>query len=156
MAVVLITDTQNYIGTAAERAGMATGSVKAGSIFFEHDTQLAYIWTGSAWALYPPGSGASAVVFSTFTDGDTTPSVAGITHAKTANTGATTITNFDDPAAGGQELLIVFGDANTTIADNANIKLQGGLLQGPMALLDTFHLVYDGTQWVEITHSLNS
>lgn len=156
MAVVLITDTQNYIGTAAERAGMTTTSVKAGATFFEHDTQLAYIWTGSAWAVFPSGSGAATAPFSTLTPDDTTPSVAGITHALTANTVATTITNFDDPAAGGQELIIVFGDANTTIADNANINLQGGLLQGPMALLDTFHLVYDGTQWVEIIHSLNS
>ena len=71
MAVVLITDTQNYIGTAAERAAMSTTGVKAGATFFEHDTQLAYIWTGSAWALYPPGSGASAIVFGTFVDGDT-------------------------------------------------------------------------------------
>ncbi len=49
MAAVLITNTQNYIGTAAERAGLATGSLKAGSTFFETDTQLIYAWTGSAW-----------------------------------------------------------------------------------------------------------
>ena len=49
MAVALITDTQDYIGNAAQRAGMATSGLKAGSTFFEWDTQLIYIWSGSAW-----------------------------------------------------------------------------------------------------------
>jgi len=49
MAAVLITDTQNYIGTAAERAGLTTTAVKAGATFFETDTQLIYVWTGAAW-----------------------------------------------------------------------------------------------------------
>lgn len=47
--MTLITDTQKYIGTAAEKAAMSTTGVKAGSIFIETDTQILYIWDGSAW-----------------------------------------------------------------------------------------------------------
>ena len=49
MAAVLITDIQRYIGTAAEKAALTTTAVKAGSIFFETDTQVEYIWNGSTW-----------------------------------------------------------------------------------------------------------
>lgn len=51
MAAVLIASTQNYIGTAAERGSMTTTSVKAGSTFFEWDTQLVYVFNGSIWKI---------------------------------------------------------------------------------------------------------
>lgn len=49
MAAILRTSTQNYIGTAADRAALATGSIKAGSTFVEYDTQTDYIFDGSVW-----------------------------------------------------------------------------------------------------------
>lgn len=161
MAALLITDTQRYIGTAAERAGVTP--TKAGATFYETDTKLTYIWNGSAWVLFAPASvpGSGAVNFSTFTAGDTTPSIAGGSHFKTANTGATTITDFDDPSAGGHEITIVFGDTDTTIQASASIVLQGGQASpandfGASAILDTIKLLYDGTRWVELHRSLNS
>jgi hypothetical protein len=89
----------------------------------------------------------------TFADGDTDPSVDGGEHFKTANTGATVITNFDDPAnepgADGQKITILFQDTNTTIQHNANINLQGGIDFGASAVGDIMHLVYDGSRWEE-------
>jgi hypothetical protein len=60
----------------------------------------------------------------TFTDTDTTPSVAGSRVFLTANTGATSITAFDD-SVDGQEITVVFGDNNTTIVAGANMKTVG-------------------------------
>ena len=57
--------------------------------------------------------------FIPFTDGDTTPSVDGGTCFKFANTGATTITNFDDAYEGKQITLV--GDGNTTLTHGVNI-----------------------------------
>ena len=162
MAALLMTDIQKYIGTAAERATLSTTGVKACSTFFETDTKLTYIWNGTAWTLFAPaGSSSGAVTFATFTDLDTTPSIAGGSHFKTANTGATTITDFDDPASGGHEITIVFGDTDTTLQASASLVLQGGQSSpandfGPSAILDTIVLLYDGTRWVEKSRSLNS
>ena len=47
MAAILITDTQRYIGTAAQKAAVVP--TKAGSYYFETDTQIEYIWNGSTW-----------------------------------------------------------------------------------------------------------
>lgn len=60
-----------------------------------------------------------------FDDGDATPSVRDFTAFKTGNSGATTITDFDD-YVDGQVLVVIAADANTTIAHNANIKLLKG------------------------------
>lgn len=51
MAAIWITDAQRYIGTAADKAALATGSVKAGATFLETDTRVTYIWNGSSWTL---------------------------------------------------------------------------------------------------------
>ena len=51
-----------------------------------------------------------------FTDGDTTPSVAKGYVFKTVNTGATSITDFDDGYIG-QVIIVVFTDADTTLLD---------------------------------------
>lgn len=58
-------------------------------------------------------------------DADTTPDVGTYHKFKTANTGTTTITNFDN-ATIGQEIVIFFDDENTTVQSNANVLLQGG------------------------------
>ncbi len=50
MAAVLIKQTSDYIGTAAERAGL-TNTPPAGSLFFEHDTLATYKFDGTTWRL---------------------------------------------------------------------------------------------------------
>ena len=97
-------------------------------------------------------SGAFLHDWSTFADGDATPSVSGGYGFKTANTAPTTITNFDDPDVNGQSIVLIIGDANTTIQDlsnGSNIRLQGGIDYGPSAAYDSFEFEYDGADWVE-------
>jgi len=60
-----------------------------------------------------------------FADGDTTPSVADTDTFRTANTGPTSITTFDD-GTDGQEIKIIIDNANTTFVDGATLKLNAG------------------------------
>lgn len=63
-----------------------------------------------------------------FADGDTSPSIAGCNSTyQTANTGATTITTFDNGAYEMKPFTIVFADANTTLANSASLRLKGGI-----------------------------
>lgn len=102
-------------------------------------------------------SGPFSFLFQTFPDGDTTPDVSSGSGWRTANTNLTTLTNFDNPSANGQFIWISATDAlKTTIANNANIKLQGALDFGPMAVNDTLLLGYNGSLWEEYSRSLNS
>ena len=94
---------------------------------------------------------ATFVGFRTFINGDTTPSVQGGTNFATANTGATTITTFDD-GAGGQRITIVFTDANTTLTDGGNLKLAGAFTSTGD---DTMELIFDGTNYYELGRSVN-
>ena len=94
--------------------------------------------------------GTSLFKFVTWASGDTTPSVLGGKAFKTANAGATTITFFDDGIEG-QEITIVFGDANTTLTDGGNLALAGGFTS---TTNDVMHLIYDGTVWCEISRSI--
>ena len=89
----------------------------------------------------------------TFSDHDVTPSV-GIPKVpiyKTANTVATIITTFDNGTSG-QEILIIFTDAFTTVAETDNIKLSAAFTSSAD---DTMRLIYDGTSWFEISRSVN-
>jgi len=98
-------------------------------------------------------SDAGNNVIRVFTNGDTTPSVAGNDKFSTYNSAATTITFFDDGEVG-QEITIVFGDNNTTIQASENLKLQGGInFTGTQ--FDMITLMYDGTNWIEIGRSVN-
>ena len=100
--------------------------------------------------------------WTTWADGDDTPSVSGGYGFKTANTSLTTITAFDDPpASGGQEIKILINDGFTRIAHGAGIKLQdaGGMdgYFGTAAPGDTMRFSYDGVSaWWEDTRSVNS
>ncbi len=89
--------------------------------------------------------------FRTFGIGDTTPSVADGETFKTVNTGATSITTFDD-GKDGQEILIVFTDVNTTISEAANIKLSAAFTS---TADDVMRLIFDGTSWYEVSRSVN-
>lgn len=89
--------------------------------------------------------------FTTFTDGDTTPDVLTGKRFKTANTGATSITDFDGGTGTlttGKEITILFTDANTTLVHSAALHLQGGV-DYTAAVGDCIELIYDGTNWYE-------
>jgi hypothetical protein len=89
-------------------------------------------------------------------DADATPSVANGDLMALTNTGATTITAFDDGAVG-QRVLFIFMDANTTIQDasiGGVIQLAGGANFVGSAN-DTLELVWDGSAWYEVSRSVN-
>ncbi len=86
-------------------------------------------------------------------DGDTTPTVQDggsnwIGVLTTANTGATTITDFDNGSQG-QFLLVVFGDSNTAIQHGANIHLAGDTNM-TAATDDSILLYNNGSKWIEV------
>lgn len=89
----------------------------------------------------------------TFADADATPSVSGGYIFVEVNTGATTITNFDD-MQDGQEITLLFTTANTTIQDNANVQLAGGANFVGTAN-DVLILKKIGTTTYEISRSVN-
>lgn len=78
----------------------------------------------------------------------TTPSVNGSPIYKSANTAATSITNFGYGTVG-QELTVQFGDANTTLVNGANISLAGAV-NFTGAIGNIIHFWYDGTVWHEM------
>lgn len=90
----------------------------------------------------------------TYTAGDTTPSVAnGVTYMRIANASPVTITNFDDGVEG-QELTLVFDDANTTV-NRANAVLDGGA-NFVSTQYDTLTLVRGPNYWHEKSRAANS
>lgn len=84
----------------------------------------------------------------TFSDADATPTVTQSNVFLTANTGATTITDFDDPVDG-QVIKIVFGDGNTTLEHGSNIKLTNGG-NWTFSTDDAVTLVSSGGVWYEV------
>ena len=91
------------------------------------------------------------VAFRSFADEDATPSVKGGEAFKTANTQATTITDFND-TYDGQVFRVVINDANTTIDFTAtNLKGNGGGNWTP-TVNDSMDCVTDGTTvWCDIS-----
>lgn len=89
-------------------------------------------------------------------DADATPSVANADVFTVANTGATTITAFDDGVPG-QTITLIFSDANTTVQDasiGGVIQLAGGANFTGSAN-DVLVLITDGTNWYEVSRSVN-
>jgi polygalacturonase len=81
-----------------------------------------------------------------FASTDATPSVLGRNIFKTANAGATTITDFDDGIAG-QSILVIINDANTTVDfTSSGLKGNGGADWSPTTG-DHMTCVFDGTDW---------
>lgn len=83
----------------------------------------------------------------TFSNGDTTPSVALGGILRFNNSGATTVTNFDSGHSG-QRVTIIF-DGNTTINETGNIKVVGGSTITP-GVDDIREFIFDGTTWREV------
>ncbi len=94
-----------------------------------------------------------AVKAGTYTDGDTTPSVSGVSFLAITNSSPTSITNFTD-AADGQILVLRFADSNTTITRN-NAYLSGGA-NFTSTVDDTLTLIKSGLYWYEIARSVNA
>ena len=91
-----------------------------------------------------------------FANADLTPSVARADFFSVVNSGAVTITAFDDGRVG-QVVTLIFADGNTTIQDASVagvIQLAGGANFTPTAN-DVLVLIFDGTNWYEISRSLN-
>jgi len=85
----------------------------------------------------------------TFTDGDLTPSVANVRMGITANTGATSISTFNDGVIG-QTVILRFNDANTTLTHGATLQLIGNAnFTGASGDMKTF-TTDDGTNWYEV------
>jgi hypothetical protein len=78
---------------------------------------------------------------------DTTPSVGAGNVFKTANAGATSITNFDDGATS-QHIHVLINDANTTIVNGATIATKDGA-DYVGAVGDVVEFILDGTVWRE-------
>jgi len=70
-------------------------------------------------------AGTTTDTVQTITDGDTTPDVRGINSLHTANSGATSITQFTGTASG-DVFSVKFGDGNTTIVDGTFIVTATG------------------------------
>ncbi len=93
-------------------------------------------------------SGPTNLVWNSFADADSTPDVSAGTFFKTANTGATSITDF----LGNTNALIYVraDDALTTIVHDATkIVLQGGI-NITLALNDIMMFADDGGVWYEL------
>lgn len=87
----------------------------------------------------------------TFTDLDTTPSVAGRPRFREANTGATTITDFDDGAEG-QEMYVVFTTNNTTLTHaDGKLELKGlvSVTPGATSNADIMGFTFQFNFWIE-------
>lgn len=92
-----------------------------------------------------------AIRIITIVDADATPDVSNGVSYKTANTGATTITSFDNGYPG-QKITITFGDTNTTINETGNIDLDG-ITTRTFKLNEVVRFSYDGTKWRQVSSS---
>lgn len=90
---------------------------------------------------------------STYTAGDTTPSVVGISFLDISNSSSTSITNFTG-AIEGQVLTLYFNDSNTTVT-RTNAYLSGGVNFVSTAY-DILTLIYKAPYWYELSRSINS
>jgi len=88
----------------------------------------------------------------TAADGDTTPSVLNTKHLVLSNTGATTVTNFDD-AKDGQEITLFFTNGNTTV--NQSNAFLAGFVNFVGTANDTLTLIKRGIYWYEKCRSVN-
>lgn len=154
-----------YIESSSGQAHVSWGSASARAMFLGCTFGTGTGVTGSGVGTFVLRSSAGDLAvtrdplttpsvfgrFATFADADTTPSVSGGNLFKTANTGATTITALDN-GVNGQEVTIVFGDANTTLSDASTLKLSAAITG---TADDTITLVFDGTNWFEKSRSVN-
>lgn len=103
---------------------------------------------------YLGGGGASIASTAhrqNFAAGDTSPSVSSGSYFRTANSGATVITTFDDGVLG-QEITVEINDNNTTIDfTGTTLKGNGGADWTP-ASGDMMRCIFNGTNWLCSIH----
>lgn len=85
----------------------------------------------------------------TATNLDATPSVAGISLLIVSNTGATSVTNFDDGAEA-QELEVLFTTANTTVVHDATKIVMRGATTLTFLAGESAHFVCRSAVWYEV------
>ena len=85
----------------------------------------------------------------TIADADTTPSVLGAAVLLTANSGATSISTFDDGEPG-RSFKLVFGDANTTLLHGSNLHMSGNTNFKGAAGDTRIFTTDNGTLWREV------
>ena len=145
-----------YSGTALPVANGGTGatSFTANQILYGSFSQSANLtYDGTNLSVLGTASAGHVYRQGTYTDGATTPSVAGVSFLYIANTSATTITNFTG-AVQGQIITLIFSNANTTInRSNAYLSLGVNFVS---TARDTLTLIYYGVLWYEVSRSVNS
>ena len=145
-----------YSGTALPVANGGTGatSFTANQILYGSFSQSANLtYDGTNLSVLGTASAGHVYRQGTYTDGATTPSVAGVSFLYIANTSATTITNFTGGVSG-QVITLIFSNANTTInRSNAYLSLGVNFVS---TARDTLTLIYYGVLWYEVSRSVNS
>ena len=166
------TDTTAFVHTTIDHAGNITSSANisssgvgtfnsldiAGSIDVDGTANLDDTDIDGTMNVQGAATLQSRTIFEidTFTDGDTTPDVRPSTIFKTANTGATTITGFDNGTEG-QIIHVVLQDNNTDFTNGTNLILFRGLnyTSGQTNDILSF-LCLDGTKWLMLNAQDNS
>ena len=90
----------------------------------------------------------------TNTDAESVINVSGFNLLEVTNTAATNINNLTNGAEG-QEVTLVFMDANTTVVSGTSLRLAGAA-DFVASQYDTLKLVYSNPDWHEISRSVNS
>ncbi len=168
MAAILIKQTNNYIGEAADLAGLSTTGLPAGSKFYEWDTKLLKVWNGATWTKMPTTSATLddlTLLGSLIFTPSTTQVIDAAGDAILANATLVvlnpdadyTLTSTPTIANGtiGQLLYITCAnaEANTvTIQDqdtlgSSNLQLLGTTKEITGKAITTF--MFDGTNWIE-------
>jgi hypothetical protein len=122
-------------------------------VCLDTDDGVVYVWNGAAVvtlveALTSPTFTSVSVGGTAITDGDATPSATGASFLYTANTGATTITDFDGTLNDGQNLWVFVNDANTTF-DFTSSGLEGSTEDITAATGQSYLFIYStvDSQW---------
>jgi hypothetical protein len=100
-----------------------------------------------AATIAPVAAWSGAITWSAIADGDATPDVSASLGHYTANTGATSITDFDNKT--NAMIILQAGDGNTTIVHDATKIVLRGALSLPMASGDVMVFVERGGIWYE-------
>lgn len=120
------------------------------------DSNHIQVWNGSAWGVLVKDSVAdsSTVGYKTTTDNSPTIDTTGITMSTIANTSSTTVTLLSNGYIG-QEITLIFLNANTIIQSNSVIKLSG-TNNFTSANNSVLKLICIGDLWLEVSRSVNS
>jgi hypothetical protein len=90
-----------------------------------------------------------------YTPGDVTPSVLGVSWLSVTNSGATTIPQLDD-GSNGQVVTLFFNDSNTTINRDHALLAGGSNFTGTASDTLTLRYISASDVWVELCRSVNA